>query len=153
MTEAILFLTSNIVYRFALAIALFFFGLAISRKFDTIPIPMGRFFFGIVYVFVISMLNAGASLWSMISASNIDTASLVYLLLMVLLLVLNAFAARRRSIDADLPPGRPSFITRVFGVDSGRFRVGQARRAGSHEVAQAPSALLRGSCCRAMNGA
>ncbi|PTV93254.1 putative transposase, partial [Rhodobacter aestuarii] len=31
----------------------------------------------------------------------------------------------------DLPPGRPSVITRVLGVDSGLFRVGQARRARS----------------------
>jgi nucleoside-diphosphate-sugar epimerase len=37
----------------------------------------------------------------------------------------------------DLPPGRPSLITRVRGVDSGRFRVGQALRARSHQVAQA----------------
>lgn len=45
----------------------------------------------------------------------------------------------------DLPPGRPSFITRVLGVDSGRFRVGQARRARSPGLAQAPGAPLPGS--------
>lgn len=32
---------------------------------------------------------------------------------------------------ADLPPIRPSFITRVLGVDIGLYRVGQARRARS----------------------
>ncbi len=33
--------------------------------------------------------------------------------------------------DADLPPGRPSFITRVLGFDSGRFWVGQAAGRGA----------------------
>ena len=56
-------------------------------------------------------------------------------------------------IDLDLPPGRPSFITRVLGVDSGRFRVGQARRARSPQVAQAPRARLLGSDCPARNAA
>ena len=42
------------------------------------------------------------------------------------------------------PPGRPSFITRVFGVDSGRFRVWQARRARCHQVAQAPGSASAG---------
>ena len=31
-------------------------------------------------------------------------------------------------IGLDLPPGRPSFLTRVWLVDSCRFRVGQVRR-------------------------
>ena len=55
--------------------------------------------------------------------------------------------------EGDLPPGRPLFITRVLGVDCGRFRVGQARRARSHPVAQAPGALLRASGCPARNAA
>ncbi|ETD86563.1 transposase IS5 [Rhodobacter capsulatus B6] len=53
----------------------------------------------------------------------------------------------------DLPPGRPSFITRVLWVDSGRFRVGQARRARSPQIAQAPGALLPGFDCPARNEA
>ena len=53
----------------------------------------------------------------------------------------------------DLPPGRPSFITRVLGVDSVRFGVWQARRARSHQVAQAPGALLPGACWRGMSAA
>lgn len=53
----------------------------------------------------------------------------------------------------DLPPGRPSVITRVLGVDSGRFRVGQARRARSPQIAQALGARRTGSCCPARNGA
>jgi hypothetical protein len=55
--------------------------------------------------------------------------------------------------DNDLPPGRPSLITRAFGLDSGRLQVGQARRARSPQIAQAPGALLPGSCCRARNAA
>ncbi len=54
---------------------------------------------------------------------------------------------------ADLPPGRPSFITRVLGVDSGRFRVGQARWVRRLQSAQAPGALLLATCCPAMNAA
>ena len=53
----------------------------------------------------------------------------------------------------DLPPGRPSFITRVCLVDSRRFRVGQARRARRPRVAQAPGALLPGFCSPARNAA
>ena len=56
-------------------------------------------------------------------------------------------------IVGDLPPGRPSFITRVLGVDSGRFRLWQARRGRSPQIAQAPGALLRGSGCPARNAA
>ena len=37
----------------------------------------------------------------------------------------------RMHLMTDLPPGRPSFITRVWFVDSRRFRVGQARRVKS----------------------
>ena len=51
------------------------------------------------------------------------------------------------SMGRDLPPGRPSFITRVLGFDSRRFRMAQARRAGSPQIAQAPGALLLGSGC------
>lgn len=57
------------------------------------------------------------------------------------------------AVRGDLPPGRPSFITRVLGVDSCWFRVGQARRARSPHIAQALVALLLGSCCQARNGA
>lgn len=53
--------------------------------------------------------------------------------------------------DLDLPPGRLSFITRVLGVDSGRFRVGQARRARSPQIAQAPGALLLAFGCPVRN--
>ena len=53
----------------------------------------------------------------------------------------------------DLPPGRPSFITRVLGVDRHRFRVWQARRARCHQIAQALGARRTGSCCRGRNAA
>ena len=56
-----------------------------------------------------------------------------------------------RGIWGDLPPGRPSFITRVLGVDSCRFGLGQARRARSPQVAQALGALQRVFCCPAMS--
>jgi hypothetical protein len=39
---------------------------------------------------------------------------------------------------SDLPPGRPSVITRVLGVDNGWLRVGQARRARVTEQAGGP---------------
>ena len=51
----------------------------------------------------------------------------------------------------DLPPGRPSFITRVLGVDSCHFGLGQARRARSPQIAQALGALQRVFCCPAMS--
>jgi hypothetical protein len=51
----------------------------------------------------------------------------------------------------DLPPGCPKFITRVLGVDSCRFRVGQARRARSPQIAQASGALLLATCCPVRN--
>jgi len=57
------------------------------------------------------------------------------------------------SMQADLPLGRPSVITRVLGFDSRRFRVWQARRVRCHQIAQALVALLPGSCCRAMSAA
>ncbi len=53
----------------------------------------------------------------------------------------------------DLPPGRPSFITRVLGVDRHRFQVWQARLARCHQVAQASGARLSGPCCPAGNAA
>ena len=62
-------------------------------------------------------------------------------------------ALKEAGVNTDLPPGRPSFITRVLGVDSGRFRVGQARLARNNQVAQAPGALLRVFGCPARNAA
>ena len=56
-------------------------------------------------------------------------------------------------IAADLSPGRPSFITRVWLLDSRRFRVGQARRVRCCQIAQAPGALRRVSGCSAKNPA
>jgi hypothetical protein len=56
-------------------------------------------------------------------------------------------------LPADLPPGRPSVITRVLGFDSRRFPVWQARQARCHQIAQALGPLLLGSCCRGMSAA
>ena len=42
-----------------------------------------------------------------------------------------------QALPRDLPPGRPSFITRVWLVDSRRFRVGQARRVRAECVGDA----------------
>ena len=56
-------------------------------------------------------------------------------------------------IGIDLPPGRPSFITRVWLVDSLRFRVGQARWVRCCQVAEAPGVLLPGFCSQARNAA
>lgn len=58
-----------------------------------------------------------------------------------------------RGIKGDLPPGRPSVITRGLGVDRHRFRVWQARWARCHQTAQAPGALLLVSGCRARSAA
>src|SRR6056297_1900343 len=57
------------------------------------------------------------------------------------------------AMEADLPPGRPSFITRVLGVDSCRLGLGQARLARSPQRAQALGALQRVFCCPAMSAA
>ncbi len=53
----------------------------------------------------------------------------------------------------DLPPAGPSLMTRVcgFGLDSCRFRAGQARRARSPQIAQASGALRPVFCSRAMS--
>lgn len=68
-------------------------------------------------------------------------------------LVNNRRSSAARVNGADLPPGRPSFMTRVLGVDSGRLGVGQARRARSPQIAQAPGARRTGSFCPARNAA
>lgn len=54
---------------------------------------------------------------------------------------------------SDLPPIGPSLITRVcrFDFDSWGFRIGQARRARSPQIAQAPAALALASGFRAMS--
>ena len=51
---------------------------------------------------------------------------------------------------ADLPPEAPSFITRVcgFGFHIVHRQFGQARRAQSPQVAQAPGALQWAFCSR-----
>ena len=51
------------------------------------------------------------------------------------------------------PPGRPSFIPRVWLFDSRGFRVGQARRARCRQIAQGPGALVPGFCSQARNAA
>ena len=50
----------------------------------------------------------------------------------------------REAIAYDLPPGRPSFITRVPGFDSRRFWVWQARRVRWLQIVRASGALLLG---------
>jgi hypothetical protein len=55
--------------------------------------------------------------------------------------------------EADLPPGRPSVITRVLGFDSRRFRVWQARRARRARIIQTPCVPRLGLCYRAKNAA
>ena len=56
-------------------------------------------------------------------------------------------------LENDLPPAGPSLMTRVcgFGLDSRRFRAGQARRARSPQIAQASGALRPVFCSRAMS--
>ena len=51
----------------------------------------------------------------------------------------------------DLPPCRPSFITRVWLVASCRFGFGQVRLMRSPQIVQARDALLPEFCCRAGN--
>jgi hypothetical protein len=53
--------------------------------------------------------------------------------------------------DSDLPPWRPSFITRICWFDIRRFRVAQARRVRRSQIAQVPGALARVSGCQEMN--
>ena len=56
-------------------------------------------------------------------------------------------------IAADLPPGRPSFILRVLGFDSCRFRVWQVRQARRAGIIQTPCVPRLGFCYRARNAA
>ncbi len=58
-------------------------------------------------------------------------------------------------MEADLPPGGPSFIPRVRRLDFGigLRRISQARRARSLQPAQASGARLRESGCSAPNAA
>ena len=60
---------------------------------------------------------------------------------------------KMKGVEPDLPPSRPSFITRVWFVDSRRFRVGQARRVRCCQVVQVPGVLLPGFCFAARNAA
>ena len=59
------------------------------------------------------------------------------------------------TITGDLPPDRPSFITRVcrFEIGSRGVVSWQARRARSHQGAQASGALRAASGCRARSAA
>jgi hypothetical protein len=54
-------------------------------------------------------------------------------------------------IVGDLPPWRPSFMTRVCWFDICRFWVAQARRVLRPQIAQGPGALARVSGCQEMN--
>ncbi len=53
---------------------------------------------------------------------------------------------RRKAFPVTCRTSRPSFITRALLNDGCRFRVWQVRRARSPQFAQAPSALMSGSC-------
>ena len=68
-------------------------------------------------------------------------------------LLLLAFVIATLALAGDLPPAGPSLMTRVcgFGLDSCRFRAGQARRARSPQIAQASGALRPVFCSRAMS--
>jgi hypothetical protein len=57
----------------------------------------------------------------------------------------------KKCFKRDLPPWRPSFITRVCWFDIRRFRVAQARRVRRSQIAQVPGALARVSGCQEMN--
>lgn len=100
MTELILGMTSNFFVRFIFVLFLFVIGLAVSSTIDREPKAMGRLFYGLIVVFTAAIWNGAPGLWAAISATNVDTASWVYLAVMATAGLLLAFASRRRSVDA-----------------------------------------------------
>lgn len=106
MSEFVILTIGDFWTGFLFNVALFLLGWALVSRLDASPRPMGRFVFGVIYVFAIMMVNAGYFFWLMVSASSIDTATWVYLGWMFYFLALMAFASRRRSLDAYGDTGR-----------------------------------------------
>lgn len=100
MSEFVILATGNFFTRFLFGVVFFLLGLTLVSRLDASPKPMGRFVFGVIYVFAATMGNAGTYVWSMVSASSIDTATWVYLGWVFCFLALMAFGSRRRSLDA-----------------------------------------------------
>ena len=99
MTELIFGMTSNYFVRFILGLFLFVIGLAVSSAIDREPKAMGRFVYGLIVVFIAAIWNGAPGLWAAVSATNVDTASWMYLAVMAAAGLLLAFASRRRSVD------------------------------------------------------
>jgi len=99
MTELMLGMTSNFFVRFIFVLFLFVIGLAVSSAIDREPKAMGRFVYGLIVVFTAAIWNGAPGLWAAVSATNVDTASWVYLAVMAAAGLFLAFASRRRSVD------------------------------------------------------
>lgn len=99
MTELILGATSNYIVRFIFVLSLFVIGLAISSMIDREPKAMGRFVYGLIVIFTTAIWNGAPGLWAAVAATNVDTASWVYLAVMAAVGLFLAFASRRRSVD------------------------------------------------------
>ncbi|MFN4102441.1 MAG: hypothetical protein ACK4GT_21995, partial [Pararhodobacter sp.] len=75
MSEFVILVTGNFLTRFLFGVALFLLGLVLVSRLDASPRPMGRFLFGVIYVFAAAMGNAGTYVWSMVSAICLVTAT------------------------------------------------------------------------------
>ena len=99
MTELMIMLTGSLLMRILFSAGLFLAGLALLARLDPSPKPMGRFMFGVIYLFSVGMAGAGTQLWLLIAAENPDVASWAFLLWTFAFLTLLAFGSRRRSLD------------------------------------------------------
>ena len=99
MTEIMLTMTSNYFVNLILVLFLFVVGLAVSSTIDREHKAMGRFVYGLIILFTAAIWEGAPWLWTAVSATNVDTASWVYLAVIAAAALLLAFASRRRSVD------------------------------------------------------
>jgi len=110
MTEFLLQIESTFVGRLLFVIALFAVGLGITSIFSKSPKPMGRFMFGLIYLFGTSIGISAPYLWAFVAPDGVDAASIAYVGIILSYMTLVAYAARCRSIDAYGHSGNAYFV-------------------------------------------
>lgn len=100
LTELVLSMTSSLIGRLVFSIVFFALGDLIISKTIKSARPMGRFAFGLIYLFCLTIISSLPALWAVIAAVDVDVATTAYLAVTVVVMIILAYSARRRSIDA-----------------------------------------------------
>lgn len=100
MTEFVVFGMGSFIPRFLILAVFFGVALGVLEFSTNKPLPLNRFWFGIIYILVAVSLTVFPSVFVTVASNNIETAAIIWLGCVAMTMAILAYSARRRAVDA-----------------------------------------------------